>query len=75
MRASINIQGFPSPFMFVGIAGPITVQLGDEAGKVLTDEAGQILSPDLPPGPINLEDEQNNILTDENGRILTPDGS
>lgn len=61
----------PTPFFFTG-TGPIVVQLGDEAGHVLTDEAGRRLVPDPKITP-NLTDENANYASDETGRTFEPD--
>lgn len=53
MRTAINVQGRPTPLMWVGanaIVIPI-VQLTDEAGNILTDEDQNILTPDPVPAP------------------------
>jgi hypothetical protein len=67
MTAAINIQCQPSPLMF-GTAGPLVVVQIDEAGRVQSDEAGNVLMPD--PEVVTVQgDENNHSLTDENGAL------
>lgn len=53
-------------------SGQVVAVLVDEAGRVLSDEADNILQPD-PQVAITAGDENNVPLKDEDNNLLTPD--
>lgn len=71
MKPAINIYCQPTPLMFSTSAGaPVVVQT-DEAGRVQSDEVGNVLTPDAPIITVQ-GDENSKSLTDENGAPNIP---
>lgn len=74
MSAAINVQCRPTPFIWVA-TGPVKLyRIADEAGQVLTDEAGQQLKPDRNPAAAaqKVTNEAGQTIKDENDNEIAP---